>query len=150
MNYLEALFKDIGVDSKKTNKICRKAWDADIWIEEGEHGKMHRIMKSRDDWEVYEPGLEILEDDWEVYHDVESRSLFTAVFERYEQGKELLKQKTHFRDVRLREGGLVAKKLVFDEEISAKIVGYLTIGEYIAFLADVEFKNIEFQYPHSL
>ena len=29
----------------------------------------------------------------------ESRSLFTAVFEKYEQGKELLKHKTHFRDV---------------------------------------------------
>ena len=99
---------------------------------------------------VYEPDVEMVEDDWEVYYDFESRSLFTAVFERYEQGMELLKQKTHFRDVRLREGGLVAKKLVFDEEISAKIVGYLTIGEYIAFLADVEFKNIEFQYPHSL
>jgi hypothetical protein len=150
MNYLEALFKDIGVDSKKTNKIRRKAWDANIWIEDGGYKKMHRIMKSRDDWEVYEPGLEILEDDWEVYYDFESRSLFTAVFEKYEQGMELLKQKTHFRDVRLREGGLVAKKLVFNEETSGKITGHLTIGEYIAFLADVEFKNIEFQYPHSL
>ena len=148
MNYLEALFKDIGVDSKKTNKIRRKAWENNIWIEEGEHRKMHRIMKLRDDWEVYEPDIEMVEDDWEVYYDLESRSLFTAVFEKYEQGMELLKQKTHFRDVRLREGGLVAKKLVFDEETSGKITGHLTIGEYIAFLADVEFKNIEFQYPH--
>ena len=150
MNYLEALFKDIGVDSKKTNKIHRKAWAEKFWIEAGEHGKMHRIMKSRDDWEVYEPDIEMAEDDWEVYYDFESRSLFTAVFEKYEQGRELLKQKTHFRDVRLREGGLVAKKLVFNEETSGKITGHLTIGEYIAFLADVEFKNIEFQYPHSL
>lgn len=78
------------------------------------------------------------------------KTLFSAVFERYEQSMELLKQRTHFRDVRLREGGLVAKKLVFDEETSGKITGHLTIGEYIAFLADVEFKNIEFQYPHSL
>lgn len=82
MNYLEALFKDIGVDSKKTNKIRRKALVKKFWIEAGEHGKMIRIMKSRDDWEVYEPNIEMVEDDWEVYHDVESRSLFTAVFER--------------------------------------------------------------------
>ena len=150
MNYLEALFKDIETNSNKTNKIRRKSWGEKTWIEEGEHGKMHRIMKSRDDWEVYEPGIEMLEEDWEVYYDIESRSLFTAVFERYEQGIELLKQKTHFRDVRVREGGLVAKRLVFDEETSGKITGHLTIGEYIAFLADVEFKNIEFQYPHSL
>mgnify|MGYP003442287194 FL=1 len=150
MKYLDALFKDIEESSNKTNKIRRKAWKEKFWIEAGEHGKMHRIMKSRNDWEVYESGLEMLEDDWEVYYDIESRSLFTAVFERYEQGMELLKQKTHFRDVRLREGGLVAKKLVFNEETSGKITGHLTIGEYIAFLADVEFKNIEFQYPHSL
>ena len=150
MNYLDALFKDIEESSNKTNKIRRKSWGEKTWIEEGEHGKMHRIMKSRDDWEVYEPGIEMLEEDWEVYYDIESRSLFTAVFERYEQGIELLKQKTHFRDVRVREGGLVAKRLVFDEETSGKITGHLTIGEYIAFLADVEFKNIEFQYPHSV
>ena len=150
MNYLDALFKDIEESSNKTNKIRRKSWGEKTWIEEGEYGKMHRIMKSRDDWEVYEPGIEMLEEYWEVYYDIESRSLFTAVFERYEQGIELLKQKTHFRDVRVREGGLVAKRLVFDEETSGKITGHLTIGEYIAFLADVEFKNIEFQYPHSL
>jgi hypothetical protein len=148
MNYLDALFKDIDVSSNKTNKIRRKVWDKKIWIEEGEHGKMHRIMKSWDDWEVYEPDIEMVEDDWEVYYELESRSLFTAVFEKYEQSMELLKQKTHFRDVRVREGGLVAKRLVFDEETSGKITGHLTIGEYIAFLADVEFKNIEFQYPH--
>ena len=42
MNYLEALFKDIGVDSKKTNKIRRKALAKKFWIEAGEHGKMIR------------------------------------------------------------------------------------------------------------
>lgn len=86
----------------------------------------------------------------ELEANVRGKKLFTAVFERYEHGTGLFKKKTHFRDVRLREGGLVAKKLVFDEETSSKITGHLTIGEYIAFLADVEFKNIEFQYPHSL
>jgi len=44
----------------------------------------------------------------------------------------------------------VSQKLVFDEEISSKIVGHLTFGEYVTFLADIEFKNIEFEYPHKL
>lgn len=78
----------------------------------------------------------------------ESKTLFTAVFEKYEKGNELFKKKTHFSDVRLRDGGLVTRKLVFDEEVSSKIIGHLTFGEYIAFLADIEFKNIEFDYPH--
>ena len=151
MYYLEALFKNIDVNSNKTNKIRRKAWGEKTWIEAGEHHQMnHYINGLCNDRKVYQSDIEMLEDDWEVYHTVESRSLFTAVFERYEQGKELLKQKSHFRDVRVREGSLVAKKLVFDEETSSKITGHLTIGEYIVFLADVEFKNIEFQYPHSV
>lgn len=44
----------------------------------------------------------------------------------------------------------MSQKLVFDEEISSKIVGHLTFGEYVTFLADIEFKNIEFEYPHKL
>lgn len=88
MNYLDALFKDLDVNSNKTNKIRRKAWGEKTWIEEGEHGKMHLIINSRDNWELYESGIEMLEEDWEVYYDVESRSLFTAVFDRYEQGME--------------------------------------------------------------
>jgi hypothetical protein len=152
MNYLDALFKDIDINSNKTNKIRRKAWEEKTWIEAGEHSQMKHCWSGSVQVESrpYEHNVEMVEDDWEVYYDIESRSLFTAVFERYEQSMELLKQKTHFRDVRVREGGLVTKKLVFDEEISSKITGHLTIGEYIAFLADVEFKNIEFQYPHSL
>lgn len=80
----------------------------------------------------------------------ESKSLFTAVFERYEPSTESIKQKTHFREVRTRDGSIVSRKLVFNEDTSSKIVGHLTFGEYIAFIADIEFKNIEFQYPHSL
>jgi len=148
MRYLEALFKDIDVNSKKTNKIRRKAWEENSWIEGGSHGAMHHYI-TESDWTEYKADIEMLEDDWEVYHNVESKTLFTAVFERYEYGKELLRKKTHFRDVRVREGGLVSRKLVFDEDVSSKIVGHLTFGEYIAFIADIEFKNIEFQHPHS-
>jgi predicted ester cyclase len=48
----------------------------------------------------------------------------------------------------VRDGDIVTRKLVFDEDTSSKIVGHLTIGEYIAFIADIEFKNINFQHPH--
>jgi len=78
------------------------------------------------------------------------KRLFTAMFEKYEDGCTTLGRRTHFREVRLREGGIVRDKLVFNEETSGKIVGHLTIGEYIAFFADVAFNNIEFQYPHSM
>ena len=149
MKYLEALFKDIDENSNKTNKIRRKAWEEKTWIEGGSHGTMHHYT-SEADWTEYKADLEMLEDDWEVYPNIESKTLFTAVFERYEHGKELLRRKTHFRDVRVREGGLVSRKLVFDEDVSSKIVGHLTFGEYVAFLADIELKNIEFQYPHKL
>ena len=74
---------------------------------------------------------------------------FTAVFERHEAGKTLFERLTHFRDVRSGESSnIVAKKVVFNAETSNKIIGHLTLGEYVTFLADVEFKNIEFKYPH--
>lgn len=149
MLYLEALFKDIDVNSNKTNKICRKAWKEKDWIEGRSHGAM-RHYTTESDWTEYKADIEMLEDDWEVYPNVESKTLFTAVFDRYEYGKGLFRKKTYFRDVRTREGGLVSRKLVFDEDVSSKIVGHLTFGEYIAFIADIEFKNIEFQYPHKL
>ena len=78
-----------------------------------------------------------------------SKSEFTAVFETREKGKGLFGQITHFRDVR--EGGqanIIAKKLVFNEDITSEIIGYLTPGEYVTFFADIEFKNIVFKYPH--
>ncbi len=82
--------------------------------------------------------------------DNNKKILFSAMFENYEYGNEIFKTKVHIRDVRTRDGSLVRKKYVFDENIASKIQGYLTLGEYIAFLADVEFKNIEFQYPHGI
>tara|TARA_R110000868_G_scaffold46022_2_gene152322 strand:- start:593 stop:1057 length:465 start_codon:yes stop_codon:yes gene_type:complete len=149
MQYLEALFKDIDENSNKTNKIRRKAWEEKTWIEGGSHGTMHHYT-SEADWTEYKADIEMLEDDWEVYPNIESKTLFTAVFERYEYGKELLRKKTYFRSVRLKDGGFVSQELVFDEDVSSKIVGHLTFGEYITFIADIEFKNIEFEYPHKL
>jgi len=44
-------------------------------------------------------------------------------------------------DVRSREG-VVKKYLVFDEQISSAIPKKLSLGEYVAFLVDIEFKNV--------
>lgn len=79
---------------------------------------------------------------------IENRTSFIAVFDSYEKGS-LLKRMVKVRDVRLSKGELVRDTLIFDEETADKIQGHLTIGEYIAFTAEVEFKNIEFEYPHS-
>ena len=72
------------------------------------------------------------------------REMFSAIFEKYDDASCLGKSKTHFSDVRSRDGGVVTKYLVFDEEVSSTIPKELSLGEYIAFLADVEFKNVQF------
>ena len=77
-----------------------------------------------------------------------NKVLFTAVFDHYEYNQNVLKSKVAVREVRTREGSLVRENYIFDEENSGKIIGHLTLGEYIAFLANVDFSNIEFQYPH--
>lgn len=79
------------------------------------------------------------------------KTMLTAIFERYETTiKETVEQAAYFRDVRLRDGGLVRKTLKLSPEATKNIQGYLTLGEYVAFLADVQFKDIEFQYPHGI
>ena len=78
-----------------------------------------------------------------------SKSEFTAVFETREKGKGLFGQITQFRDVREgRQSNIIAKKLVFNEDVTSNIIGHLTPGEYVIFFACIEFKNIEFKYPH--
>ncbi|MEA0971638.1 hypothetical protein Megvenef_01622 [Candidatus Megaera venefica] len=74
----------------------------------------------------------------------EPREMFSAVFEKYDNASQMSKRKTHFSDVRSREGGVVKKYLVFDEQISSTIPKELSLGEYVAFLADLEFKNVQF------
>lgn len=74
----------------------------------------------------------------------EPKEMFSAVFEKYDNASEAHKRKTHFSDVRSREGGIVKKYVVFDEKISRKIPKELSLSEYVAFLADVEFKNVQF------
>ena len=72
------------------------------------------------------------------------KEMFSAVFEKYDNASEIYKSKTHFSDVRSREGGVITKYLVFDEEVSSIIPKKLSFGEYVAFLADIEFKNVQF------
>ena len=74
----------------------------------------------------------------------ETRELFSAIFEKYDNSSCPTKTKTYFIDVRSREGGVVKKHLVFDEQISSTISKELILGEYVAFLADIEFKNVQF------
>ncbi len=74
----------------------------------------------------------------------ETRELFSAIFEKYDNASYPTKTKTYFIDVRSREGGVVKKQLILDEQISSTIPKELNLGEYIAFLADIEFKNIQF------
>jgi hypothetical protein len=74
----------------------------------------------------------------------ETRELFSAIFEKYDNVSSPTKTKTYFIDVRSREGGVVKKHLIFDEQISSTIPKKLSLGEYVAFLADIEFKNVQF------
>ena len=72
----------------------------------------------------------------------EPRAMFSAIFEKYDNDSCL--SKTYFSDVRSREGGVVKKHIVFDEQISSTIPKKLILGDYVSFLADIEFKNVQF------
>lgn len=74
----------------------------------------------------------------------DTRQMFTAVFSKYEHGDKPVGNKTHFSDIRSREGGIVKNHVIFDEEISGTIPKELSIGEYVSFLADVEFRDVQF------
>ncbi len=74
----------------------------------------------------------------------ETRELFSAIFEKYDNSSCPTKTKTYFIDVRSREGGVVKKFLIFDDQICSTIPKELILGDYVAFLADIEFKNIQF------
>lgn len=74
----------------------------------------------------------------------DTRQMFTAVFSKYEYGDKPVGNRTVFSDIRSREGGIVKRHVVFDEEISGTIPKELSIGEYVSFLADVEFRNVQF------
>ena len=81
----------------------------------------------------------------------EEKILFTAIFTHYEHIEEnIFDQISHYKNIRTRDGCIVKKLLSLSPELTKTIVGHLTRGEYISFLANVEFTNIEFTYPHAL
>jgi hypothetical protein len=74
----------------------------------------------------------------------ETIELFSAIFEKYDNSTFPTKTKTYFIDVRSREKDVVKKHLIFNEQISSTIPKELSLGDYVAFLTDIEFKNVQF------
>ena len=74
----------------------------------------------------------------------EPREMFSAVFEKYDSETELAKNSIQIFDVRSRKGGVIKDNLVLEEKEVAKMPKNLSHGDYVAFLADLEFRNVQF------
>lgn len=74
----------------------------------------------------------------------ESREMFTAIFEKYNSESSFPESNICLNEVRSRKGGIIKDKLSFEEKEVAKMPQNLGYGDYVAFLADIEFKNVEF------
>ena len=72
------------------------------------------------------------------------REMFSAVFEKYNSEAEFPANNIQLFDIRSRKGGVIKDNLVFEESEVAKMPKNLSCGDYVAFLADLEFKNVEF------
>jgi hypothetical protein len=80
-----------------------------------------------------------------------NRSRWSAKFINYE----ILNNNFHYRrlnftNVRNTNGDVIKDCLCIDESESLKIIGHISYGEIINFIADENFENIEFCYPHGL
>ena len=73
----------------------------------------------------------------------DGREMFSAIFEKY-NSEDFCASNIWLNDIRSRKGGVVKDNLVFEESEVAKMPKNLSGGDYVAFLADVEFKNVEF------
>lgn len=74
---------------------------------------------------------------------MERRDLFTAIFIKYANEEDISNSKTHFKEVRTRFGGVVKEELTFNKDNSATMPMTQPDG-YVAFVADLEFQNVEF------
>ena len=74
----------------------------------------------------------------------EPREMFSAVFEKYDSETELAKNSFQLFDIRSRKGGVIKDNLVLEEKEVAKMPKNLSHGDYVVFLADLEFKNVQF------
>lgn len=78
----------------------------------------------------------------------EDKVFFSAVIERtagmLNTNPKIENSGYYFKDVRTRGGEIIKRYLIpkLDQESQEKLVSYGT-GDYVAFLADVELKNIE-------
>lgn len=77
------------------------------------------------------------------------KTSYSAKFINYEiLNKNFHYKRLNFTNVRNRNGDLVKYCLCIDESESLKIIGHLSYGEIVNFVADENFQNIEFCYPH--
>ena len=74
----------------------------------------------------------------------EPREMFSAICEKYDSEAELAKNSIQLFDIRSRKGGVIKDNLVFAEKEVAKMPKNLSHGDYVAFLANLEFKNVQF------
>ena len=70
--------------------------------------------------------------------------MFSAVFEKYDSEAELAKNSIQLFDIRSRKGGVIKDNLVLEEKEIAKMPKNLSHGDYVAFLADLDFKSVQF------
>ena len=70
--------------------------------------------------------------------------MFSAVFEKYDSEAELAKNSIQLFDIRSRKGGVIKDNLVLEGKEIAKMPKNLSHGDYVAFLADLEFKSVQF------
>ena len=74
---------------------------------------------------------------------MENRDLFTAIFVKYSDSSDIPNSATHFKEVRTRFGGVVKDNLTFDKDNSSTMPKTQSDG-YVAFVANLEFQNVEF------
>ena len=74
---------------------------------------------------------------------MENRDLFTAIFIKYANEQDVSNSVTHFKEVRTRFGGVVKDNLTFDKDNSSTMPKTQSDG-YVAFVANLEFQNVEF------
>lgn len=82
----------------------------------------------------------------------EDKIFFSAIFERAESRMgNIQKSGYYLKDVRTRTGDLIKKHMIaaFSIEDQERLEK-LGSGDYVAFLADVELKNIELQGAHGV
>ena len=75
------------------------------------------------------------------------KEMFSGLFEKYNDSTQLNSTQLNSMtivDIRSRKGGLIMDNLILENSEILKIPQNLRHGHYVAFLANLEFNNIEF------